>query len=263
MKLVYKILIGVALVFLVFAFISYRYVPDDWPKNNPETELIEFQVGLESAVKKISTDYESFTLEEYSLSGFDKVCFFENNKVSIMKAEEEIKSFVVDKMFIEGNFCSPVKHGSIKLAMTGKRNSTWVTRVIDEEDTDIATIPIASEKMSFPRELNLAKNERKVITISVQNIANEELYYTVEVYTDNEPIGNHIELGLEGVKIELGDSECQKLGIMEAATQGIVITAPSSTGTTLLRGKINYYEDSSCSGESKEYASKFGFIIVS
>ncbi|MBD3249586.1 hypothetical protein GF336_06085 [Candidatus Woesearchaeota archaeon] len=120
----------------------------------------------------------------------------------------------------------------------------------------------SGEKMSFQREINIAKGDRKVLTLGIQNVDNEELHFKINISVDESNTDPGLYSGLTEKNAIRYDGTCLSLDITEAQTYGINVKAPSKSGTAAIRATVKKYSKSDCTGNEDTYSTKLSYITV-
>lgn len=124
----------------------------------------------------------------------------------------------------------------------------------------ISQLRTSGEKVSFPRSLTLSRSEQKVVTLGVQNIGTQSVYYTINSSFDP----TNSDLGFDAFNIRY-PRDCLSLSPAQAEVHGINVRAPSTPGTFALRVNIQQFSDNGCQTPDPiqpNYASKVSFITV-
>jgi|SRR3989338_576290 len=124
----------------------------------------------------------------------------------------------------------------------------------------VSQLRTSGEKVSFPRSIQLSRNEQKVITLGVQNIGAQTLYFKVNVSFD----ASNSDPGFESFNIRY-QSECLLLSPAQADVYGINVRAPTTPGTFALRANVLQFTDMACAAPDPVqplYATKLSFITV-
>jgi hypothetical protein len=124
----------------------------------------------------------------------------------------------------------------------------------------IGQIRSSGEQISFPREVNLNRGKRKVITLGVQNVAAQELFFKLKLDWD----ADNSDAGSEDFDLRYNGA-CLSLLPADAQVYGISVSAPRSPGTFALRANVEKYSDQGCTTPDPtqpNYATKLSFISV-
>lgn len=119
----------------------------------------------------------------------------------------------------------------------------------------------SGEKISFPREVSFNRGSAKVVTLGVQNVGGQELFFKLNLDFDiaNSDEG-HLDFNLRY------DQGCLKLLPAESEVYGINVKAPRTPGTFALRATVTQDPNSECQHQSatgpETYATKLSFITV-
>jgi len=119
----------------------------------------------------------------------------------------------------------------------------------------------SGEKISFPREVSFNRGSSKVVTLGVQNIGAQALFFKLDLSFD---VTNSDD-GYDDFNLRY-DQSCLQLLPAESEVYGINVIAPRTPGTFALRGNILQFQDESCLQEETLggglYATKLSFITV-
>lgn len=124
----------------------------------------------------------------------------------------------------------------------------------------IGQLRTSGEQISFPREVNLNRGKRKVLTLGVQNVGSQELFYKLNLQFDE----SNSDKGSENFDLRY-QKQCLRLLPAEADVHGISVEAPRAPGTFALRVDIGKYTDENCvtvDPIQTKYATKLSFITV-
>ncbi|MAE43057.1 hypothetical protein CMO93_04750 [Candidatus Woesearchaeota archaeon] len=124
----------------------------------------------------------------------------------------------------------------------------------------------SGEKISFPREVQLSRGERKTLTVGVQNTGSETIWFGLSVVMDTEN-SDHVGGISEVYDPRYPSDRCSfSLSPADASAYGVNIKAPKTAGTDMLIVKVlqsAVTPDGGCAdSEEGTYASKTVFITV-
>lgn len=140
---------------------------------------------------------------------------------------------------------------------------TEVTEQVREQIT--AQLRTSGSKISFPRTVQLARGDRKVLTVGVQNTGPDTIYFGFNVSLLPAPQSDHT---YDQYDIRYSVDPCTFfLGPAEAEAYGISIKAPNTAGTDTIiieavQGVTAECEDDGTSSTTEVYAKTTSFITV-
>ena len=132
--------------------------------------------------------------------------------------------------------------GFIKSQFSGITSiGTEVTEQVREQIT--GQLRTSGAKMSFPRTVQMARGERKVLTVGVQNTGPDTIYFGFEVEIDPTQSDHDPNQGEDwegsGYDMRYSTDPCTFfLGPSEADAYGISVEAPNTAGTDTVIVKV-------------------------
>ncbi len=124
----------------------------------------------------------------------------------------------------------------------------------------ISQLRTSGEKVSFPRSISFGRSEQKVVTLGVQNIGTQTIYFSMNSSFDP----TNSDAGYDAFNIRY-QHDCLSLAPAQAEVYGINVRAPNTPGTFALRANILQFADNKCTTpdlNNPSYATKISFITV-
>jgi len=138
-----------------------------------------------------------------------------------------------------------------------------VTEQVREQIT--GQLRTSGAKMSFPRTIQMARGERKVLTVGVQNTNPGTIYFGFNISLLPKPQSDHLEGDYD---MRYSSDPCTFfLGPSEANAYGVSIEAPSGAGTdsvivTVVQQDVEFCEKTSTTSNIEDYSKTTSFITV-
>ena len=136
--------------------------------------------------------------------------------------------------------------------------STKVQQQVQEQI--LGQLRTSGDQASFAREVQLGRGKRDLLTLGVQNVGSQALYFKINLEFDKD----NSDPGDEDFNLRY-EKQCLSLSPAQANVYGISIKAPPIPGTFALRADINQYTDDKCTIPDQiqpKYDTKLSFITV-